>query len=69
MASIKPSKKKHLSGLDNLTASRIIGFEPFLKLASKYRIKKTTTKAIQNWKRIPQNKLPNGLQDYQLFAA
>ena len=53
MASIKPSKKKHLSGLDNLTASRIIGFEPFLKLASKYRIKKTTTKAIQNRKRIP----------------
>ena len=42
---------KSLAGLDNLTASRINGFETFLKLASKYRIDKTMTEAIQNGKR------------------
>ena len=50
-ASIKPSKRKHLGGFDNLTASGINGFETLLKLASKYRIEKTTTKTIQNGKR------------------
>ena len=48
---IKPSKRKHLGGFDNLTASGINGFETLLKLASKYRIEKTTTKTIQNGKR------------------
>ena len=51
LASIKPSKRKSLSGLDNLTASGINGFETIIKLASKYRIETTMTEAIQNGKR------------------
>ena len=35
LASIKPSKRKSLGGLDNLTASGINGFETIIKLASK----------------------------------
>ena len=48
LASIKPSKRKSLRGLDNLTASGINGFETIIKLASKYRIERTTTETIQN---------------------
>ena len=48
---IKPSKRKSLGGLDNLRASGINGFETILKLASKYRIEKTTIEAIHNGKR------------------
>ena len=51
LASIKPSKRKSLGGLDNLAASEINGFETIIKLASKYRIETTTTEAIQNGKR------------------
>ena len=51
LVSIKPSKRNHLGGFNNLTASGINGFETLLKLASKYRIEKTTTKTIQNGKR------------------
>ena len=47
---MKPSDRKHFGGFDNLT-SGISGFETLLKLASKYRIEKTTTKTIQNGKR------------------
>ena len=51
LALIKPSKRKSLGCLDNLTASGINGFETILKLVSKYRIEKATTEAIQNGKR------------------
>ena len=55
-ASIKPSKRKHLGGFDNLTASGINGSETLLKLASKYRIEKTT-KTNQNGKRYKMGKV------------
>ena len=45
LALLKPSKRKSLGGFDYLTASGINGFETILKLASKYRIEKTTTEA------------------------
>ena len=51
-ASIKLSRRKCLVGFDKLTASRISGFEAFLKLVSKYRIEKTATEAT------PQCALP-----------
>ena len=51
LASVKPSRRKSLGGFDNLTTSGINGFETILKLASKYRIEKTLTEAVQNGKR------------------
>ena len=64
LTSIKPSKRKSLGGLENLTASGMNAFETLLTLASKYGIGKTTTGAMGNskWEKIPKNKLPNALQ-------
>ena len=48
----------HVGGFDNLTASGINRFEALLKLASKHRIEKTTTKTIQNEKRYLKTTYP-----------
>ena len=47
MGTAKPSGRKYLGGFDNLTASGINRFETLLKLASKHRIEKETTKTVQ----------------------
>ena len=67
LASIKPSKRKSLGGLDNLTASGINGFETIIKQASKYRIETTTTEAIQNGRTYLKTNYQ--MQHYQLFSA
>ena len=43
LASIKPSKGKHLGGFDNVTTSGINGFETLSKLALKQITKRTAT--------------------------
>ena len=67
LASIKPSKRKSLGNLDNLTASGINEFETIIKLASKYRIETTTTEAIQNGRTYLKTNYQ--MQHYQLFSA
>ena len=68
LRAMKPSKRKCLAGLDDITASGMNGFSYLSKFLSWYKKDKCLSDRLGQRKTIPENKLPkpllNGINNF-----